>query len=114
MAERQMSIFDFAQSPDVGNWIPTSERLPEKLDVYLVTIFNREWKGRDIVQGEKPPKDEFWDHHANMYAERLDGKWVTMETRIFLPEPRPHWSGYDEIVLAWMPLPKPYTEVNHD
>lgn len=92
-------------------WIPVTERLPEKAGVYLVTILNREWKDGDIVQGEKPKKDEFWENHANMYAERPDGKWVAVEQRVFQNDVRPIWSGYGEQVLAWMPLPKPYTEV---
>lgn len=107
----QISVFDFSINPNKGLWIPVSERLPEKPGCYLVTIFNREWKDGDIVQGEKPKKGEFWENHANMYAERPDGKWVAVEQRVFQNDVRPVWSGYGEQVLAWMPLPKPYTEV---
>ena len=95
----------------VQRWIPVTERLPEKPGCYLVTIFNREWKDGDIVQGEKPKKDEFWEEHDNLYAQRPDEKWVALEQRCFHDGV---WSGYDEIVLAWMPLPEPYTEVTHD
>lgn len=96
------------------NWIPVTERLPEKSGAYLVTILNRELgphtdHGHDVIQGAKPPKDEYWDHHANLYAERADGKWVHMVQRIFDAEIC-DWSGYGEIQLAWMPLPEPYKE----
>ena len=89
-------------------WIPVTERLPEKPGIYLVTILNREWVKGDIVQGAKPPKDDHWESHANLYAERPDGKWVEVTQRAFMNSVRPTWSGYGEEVLAWMPLPEPY------
>jgi len=107
----QISVFDFSINPNKGLWIPVSERLPEKPGCYLVTILNREWVGKEIVQGAKPQKDDLLENRANIYAERPDGKWVAVEKRVFKNDVRPVWSGYDEQVLAWMPLPKPYTEV---
>lgn len=106
-----VSSMEIKYELDVPRWIPVTERLPEKPGCYLVTILNREWVGKEIVQGAKPPKDNLWENHANIYAERSDGKWVAVEKRVFQNDVRPVWSGYDEQVLAWMPLPKPYTEV---
>lgn len=88
-------------------WIPVSERQPDKPGVYLVTVFNREWVGDDIMQGAKPPKDEYWDDHKNIYAGRQDGKWVMTGQRVWNGE---CWTGYGEIQLAWMEMPAPYTE----
>lgn len=90
-------------------WIQVSKRQPDKPGVYWVTVFNREWnkEGTDIVQGAKPPKDEYWDDHKNLYAERQDGKWVVTAQRVWTGE---CWSGYGEIQLAWMEMPAPYTE----
>lgn len=90
-------------------WIPVSKRQPDKPGVYWVTVFNREWnkEGTDIVQGAKPPKDEYWDDHKNLYAVRQDGKWVMTKQRVWTGE---CWSGYGEIQLAWMEMPAPYTE----
>ena len=98
----------------VQRWIPVTERLPEKSGAYLVTILNRELgphtdHGHDVIQGAKPPEDEYWDQHANLYAERADGKWVHMVQRIFDAE-LCIWGGYGEIQLAWMPLPEPWKE----
>lgn len=89
------------------NWIRCDERLPEKEGVYLVTILNREWN-RDrsgIEDGIKPPKDEYWEQHKDLYGQLPDGRWVKVEQRVF------HdgiWSGYMETVLAWMQMPGPY------
>lgn len=88
-------------------WIPVSERQPDKPGVYLVTVFNREWVGDDIMQGARPPKDEYWDDHKNIYAGRQDGKWVMTGQRVWNGE---CWTGYGEIQLAWMEMPEPYTD----
>ena len=88
-------------------WIPVSKRQPDEPGVYLATVFNREWVGDDIRQGAKPPKDEYWDDHKNIFAERQDGKWVVTCQRVFDGK---CWTGYGEIQLAWMEMPAPYTE----
>ncbi len=94
----------------MSKWIPISERLPEKAGVYLVTILNREWNEEQtqIVNAIKPKHDEFWEHHANLYAKRSDGKWVHICRRVFHDS---CWSGYGEIVIAWAEMPEPYAEV---
>lgn len=90
------------------SWVPTEEALPVEDGVYLVTILNREWDRRkgEIVYGGKPEKDEFWADHAGLYDQLPDGRWVYLTQRVFHDGV---WSGYDETVLAWMEMPKPYT-----
>lgn len=91
-----------------GTWIPTAERQPEKNGVYYVTVLNREWdrKKHEIISGMKPPQDENWEDHKMLYAQLPDGRWVKEERRIFR---NGAWSGYQETVIAWMDLPRPYT-----
>ena len=60
-----------------GEWIPVSERLPEKNDVYLVAIEAYGCPKRDI-----------------------DG---------FIGQTPRKWEQYGDKVVAWMPLPEPYT-----
>ena len=102
---KQLSIFDYME-PVPSKWVSVKDRLPEEDGQYLVTILNREWVGKEIVQGAKPPADEHWKCCRKMYAQLPDGRWVVREQRVFQ---RPNiWSGYDDKVLAWMPLPDPY------
>lgn len=63
----------------IGRWIPVSERLPEELHSVLVYC---------------PTTD-------NIYCAFLEnGKWF-----VFYAEEQPQ---INEIVIAWMPLPKSY------
>lgn len=67
-------------SDKFGEWIPCSERLPKKDDIYLVTM--RIWENKD----EGPV--------VNCLRYDLDDE---------------DWECYDwGWVLAWMPLPEPY------
>ena len=87
----------------IGRWI--TDRDPTEAGVYLVTILNREWVGKEIIQGAKPVRDDYWDLHSHLYGQLSDGRWVQLTTRCW------HdgiWTGYQENVLAWMPMPKPY------
>lgn len=62
-------------------WIPCSERLPENQDCYLVTT---KWKG---------------SYSGNVYIET--------NMAVYREKPK-EWDCVD--VIAWMPLPQPYTE----
>lgn len=83
------SIIDIInEQPKVGEWIPCSERLPEEEEPVL-------------VQWEK------YDRHLNITITYLDVMWLddaeeeVFETINGVPNGK---------VVAWMPLPEPYSE----
>ena len=67
--------------PSAQQWIPCSERLPEKDGRYLTT-------------------------------NSMIGKWV-VDWNIWYNEPKPSWV-YNHGVIAWMPLPEPYEEIENE
>ena len=76
--------------PSARQWIPCSERMPEEEEKeYLVTILDREDDVREVYKG-------FY----------MDGKWWTQWCHGCL-EVNKEPCG-DNIVVAWMPLPKPW------
>ena len=90
------------------NWIQMTDRLPDKRGVYLVTILNREWTNYHTIEDGMPPiRDENWESHANLYGQLPDGRWVTVEQRVYDPATGV-WTGYEETVLAWQPMPDPF------
>ena len=64
---------------EADRWIPVSERLPEEMGTYLVTLEYKE-HGKGITT--------LWYH----------GKQIGWDLRVA------------DVVIAWKPLPKPYTE----
>lgn len=75
------------EQPKTGDWIPCSERLPEKNGNYLVTV--------EANDGTASLKFQMVDHYGP--------DWLHEEKH--------------EKVIAWMPLPEPYnaeSEVNAD
>ena len=74
-------VAELDTTKDFAQWIPCSERLPDKLGDYLVT-----------------------DIRGNVYCSTLD--YVLKEKYFGYDD-----DGYfvkDDTVVAWMPLPKPY------
>ena len=70
-------------NPEQPKWIPVSKELPEKGGDYLVTIsFD--------IGAEEPVREVYKGFFC-----ALSQKWLNR----------------DEDVIAWMPLPKPYREV---
>ena len=69
------------RTPTVNEWIPVSERLPDKDGRYLTT-------------------------------NSMIGKWI-VDWNIWTNEPKPSWL-YNHGVIAWMPLPEPYEEIEHE
>ena len=69
-------------------WIPVSERLPEENGQYLITV------------KYKPEAD-----YENIYAEH--GEWADGRWDMFCFG----HCGEVEGIVAWMPLPEPYKEV---
>lgn len=84
-------------------WIPCSERLPKKCGWYMCTLKDYRvnayyWnnKGEWVDNGKK--------HFFELYniSGRYTGKEITAEQ-----EGSVYWTDW---VIAWMPLPEPYTE----
>ncbi len=80
--------------PKVGEWIPCSERLPEKDGVYIVDdrAFNSPWVH---TAGFKVSSKAWCENHGVYY----DDKYGRYE---------------DGRVIAWQPLPEPWKEKTHD
>lgn len=71
--------------PKVGEWIPCSERLPERYCHCLVTRRNEYEDGFDT------------DVREDVYLE-LEGVW----------DWHSKFEGLHDEIIAWMPLPEPY------
>lgn len=68
-----------------GKWIPVSERLPEESGYYLVNVFIEDCYFSEVCVR--------WFAHPDDYSITA-GEWRECAD--------------DELVTAWMPLPKPY------
>ena len=87
--------------PTVGEWIPCSERLPEDYDnrFYMCAVENHEEDPPMLCQYEEGYGFGFWyDNYDENTLGYLDSEFKTNEEL-----------GYEKVV-AWMPLPEPYTE----
>ena len=83
-----------------NEWIPCSERLPEKEDVYLVTI--------QVKSGELYILTALWSCP-------LMPEFINNQARWCCP-PELDDFDMDDIfhVIAWMPLPEPYKDGDND
>ena len=87
--------------PTVGEWIPCSERLPEDYDnrFYMCDVENHEEDPPMYCQYEEEYGFGYWNDIYN--PETLGFVDTEFRTNEEL--------GYEKVV-AWMPLPEPYTE----
>ncbi len=77
----------------VGRWIPIDERLPQEFQRVLITIVN--YNGDKVVR----------------VAELHIHSW----NKVFLvKENYEQWEVGEKGLLAWMPLPEPYTGESED
>ena len=72
-----------------GGWIPVSERLPEKEDIYQVTIKYKNFAGIHLTVRTAIYENEKWNIH---------GSQPVISNRK---------------IIAWQPLPEPYKEVEN-
>lgn len=73
-------VFDCIKAqPKFGEWIPCSERLPEKTGYYLVQL------------SRKLPNEDYADRVVVLY---------NGEDKEFM--------AYERLIIAWQPLPEPY------
>ena len=72
-----------------GGWIPVSERLPEKEDIYQVTIKYENFAGIHLTVRTAIYENEKWNIH---------GSQPVISNRK---------------IIAWQPLPEPYKEVEN-
>ena len=89
-----------AKKPEYGQWIPVSERLPEDCDMrfYMCIVENHEEDLPMFCQYEEERGFGFW---RDIYDEKtlgfVDSEFQTNEELRY------------EKVVAWMPLPEPYS-----
>lgn len=72
-----------------GQWIPVTERLPERKGSYLVTVVEHGNEQREVEE-----------------AGYINGKWYTDDGEVYSD-----WYKGSRII-AWMPLPEPYKEAD--
>lgn len=85
------------EKPKHGEWVPCSERLPNKEKLYMVTLktFSDDYRFIDLLYYGKPLMPNCKVKGACWY--RSDSEWGDVV--------------YDDTdILAWMPLPMPYRE----
>ena len=73
-----------------GGWIPVSERLPEKEDIYQVTIKYKNFAGIHLTVRTAIYENKKWNIHG----------------------PQPVISNIK--IIAWQPLPEPYKEEENE
>ena len=99
-------------------WIPTSERLPEKFGLYIVSIYYSEWICDYGAEDEIYKKPESIVLTAE-YCKSMNGnhKWIlhesdgeiTVNGNEKVCNDLDYWNTY---IKAWQPLPEPYEESN--
>ena len=107
-AVKQLNDLPSADRPQ--EWIPCSERLPEDIRPVLVT-----WKNNDPASYYQYIVGKHFIGTAHYH--RGKWYWYSSVTEDLLAEyGKCETEEFDEAIeaVAWMPLPKPYEETDHD
>ena len=104
------AIFSIPSAEKQGEWIPCSERLPEDIRPVLVT-----WKNTDPASYYQYIVGKHYIGTAHYH--RGKWYWYSSVTEDLLAEyGKCETEEFDEAIeaVAWMPLPKPYEEEDHE
>ena len=94
-------VYKLLNLPSVQQWIPVSDRLPEVDEDVLVSVHFKGLKNTSPNGWNDHIKESWYVDIANYYAE----EWHSYSDEYKVAKKRHE-------VIAWMPLPKPYKEVD--
>ena len=92
-------------------WIPVTERLPKTSKQYLVTVDELRWPKSTYDSVDSPTERLFV---TSMYFDCANKLWHDSDSFVInaLIDPEDVLNGY--VAVAWLPLPEPYKEDEHD
>lgn len=92
-------------------WIPVAERLPETSKQYLVTVDELRWPESTYDSVDSPTERLFV---TSMYFDCTNKLWHDSDGFMInaLIDPEDVLNGC--VAVAWLPLPEPYKEDEHD
>ena len=92
-------------------WIPVTERLPKTSKQYLVTVDELRWPKNTYDSVDSPTERLFV---TSMHFDCTNRLWHDSDGFVInaLIDPEDVLNGY--VAVAWLPLPEPYKEDEHD
>lgn len=100
-------------SPEIPQpqWIPVTERLPKTSKQYLVTVDELRWPKNTYDSVDSPTERLFV---TSMYFDCTNKLWHDSDGFVInaLIDPEDVLNGC--VAVAWLPLPEPYKEDEHD
>ena len=113
----RLAIERIAEQPTIyletlnPKWIPVTERLPKTSKQYLVTVDELRWPKSTYDSVDSPTERLFV---ASMYCDCTNKLWHDSDSFVInaLIDPEDVLNGC--VAVAWLPLPEPYKEDEHD